>query len=106
MAQHKKLIIALIAAVIVGLILHPYADLEWLKSINTHVLQPVGQIFLRLIFMIVVPLIFSALVVATHELTMSHGIGRTAAKTFALTLLVSSLSVVIGITLVNTIRPG
>lgn len=106
MAQHKKLIIALISAVIVGLILHPFADLAWLKSVNTHLLQPVGQVFLRLIFMIVVPLIFSALVVATHELSLEHGIGKTAAKTFALTLLVSSLSVVIGITLVNTIRPG
>lgn len=106
MPQHRKLIIALISAVVVGLIVHPFADLLWLQAINTHVLQPIGQIFLRLIFMIVVPLIFSALVVATHELSMSHGIGKTAAKTFALTLLVSSMSVVIGITLVNTIRPG
>jgi dicarboxylate/amino acid:cation (Na+ or H+) symporter, DAACS family len=103
---HKKLLAALFLAIILGLGLHPYSDLPWLVTLNTHVLQPVGQIFLRLIFMVVVPLIVSALILATHELTKSHGLGRVAIKTLGYTLVISTLSVIIGISLVNTLKPG
>ncbi len=106
MSQHKKLVIALLSAVILGVVLHPFSDITWLKDANTHILQPIGQIFLRLIFMVVVPLIFSALVIATNELAMSHGIGKVVRKTLAYTVVISTLSVLIGISLVNIIRPG
>lgn len=106
MAQHKKLMIALLAAVVLGLLLHPFADVEWLKSLNTHLLQPIGQIFLRMIFMVVVPLIFSALVLATYELLQSHGLKKIALRTLTYTIIISALSVFIGISLVNVIRPG
>lgn len=106
MSQHKKLALALFLAVILGLLLHPLANSAWLLAINTHMLQPIGQIFLRLILMLVVPLIFSALVLATNELGTSTGITKTALKTLGYTLVISTLSVVIGIGLVNTIRPG
>lgn len=106
MSQHKKLIIALVSGILLGLVLHPFSDVVWIKMINTHFLQPVGQIFLRMIFMVVVPLIFSALVIATNELGKSRGLGRVFGKTLMYTLLISTLSVVIGISLVNIIRPG
>lgn len=106
MSQHKKLIIALVLAIVCGLCLHPFADVIWLKSVNTNLLQPVGQIFLRMIFMVVVPLIFSALVLATHELSQNYGLKKIALKTLAYTVVISTLSVIIGISLVNTIRPG
>jgi DAACS family dicarboxylate/amino acid:cation (Na+ or H+) symporter len=106
MSQHKKLVLALLLAVIFGVVLHPFADMHWLQILNTHFLQPVGQIFLRLIFMVVVPLIFSALVIATNELGLSRGLGKIVGKTLGYTLIISTLSVAIGITLVNVIRPG
>jgi DAACS family dicarboxylate/amino acid:cation (Na+ or H+) symporter len=56
--------------------------------------------------MVVVPLIFSALVIATNELGMSHGIAKVVRKTLGYTLVISTLSVLIGISLVNIIRPG
>lgn len=106
MSQHKKLVWALVLAVVLGVCLHPFSDVAWLKMANTHFLQPVGQIFLRLIFMVVVPLIFSALVIATNELGMSRGLGKVAGKTLIYTVIISTLSVVIGISLVNAIKPG
>jgi DAACS family dicarboxylate/amino acid:cation (Na+ or H+) symporter len=106
MSQHKKLVWALILAVILGVLLHPFSDVVGLRAVNTHVLQPIGQIFLRLIFMVVVPLIFSALVLATNDLGQSHGLGGIAKKLLIYTVLISTLSVVIGISLVNTIKPG
>lgn len=106
MSQHKKLVWALVLAVILGVLLHPFSDVSWLQALNTHLLQPIGQIFLRLIFMVVVPLIFSALVLATNDLGKNHGLGSLAKKLILYTLIISTISVVIGITLVNTLKPG
>lgn len=106
MSQHKKLVWALFLAIIFGLCLHPFSDVLWLKAINTHMLKPIGQIFLRLIFMVVVPLIFSALVLATNDLGQSHGLSHIAKKLLFYTFIISTLSVVIGISLVNIIKPG
>ncbi len=106
MSQHKKLVLGLLLGLVFGVCLHPYSDLLWLKSFNTNFIQPIGQIFLRSIFMVVVPLIFSALVIATHELGLSHGLGKIVRKTMFFAIVISILSVVIGIGLVNIIRPG
>lgn len=104
--QHHKLLGGLVLGVLLGVVLHPYADVAWLTTVNANVLQPVGQIFLRLILMIVVPLIFSAMVLGVYELGQSHGLGRVATKTLVYTLVASSLSVLIGIGLVNGLKPG
>jgi len=81
-------------------------DALWLMAVNTHVLQPIGQIFLRLIFMIVVPMVFSALVLGVYELGQGHRLGRVAGKTLMFTVVTSVLSVAIGVGLVNFLRPG
>ena len=101
-----KLLIALIAGFALGLSLHPYADAAWLQVLSTQVLAPIGQVFLRLIFMIVVPMVFSALVLGVYELGQSRGLGRIAGRTLLYTAIASSLSVLIGVGLVNTLQPG
>ena len=106
MKLHVKLLIALVLGIVCGTLLHSRPDATWLVAFNTHVLQPIGQIFLRLIFMIVVPMVFSALVLGVCELGRRHGLGRVAGKTFLFTLVTSALSVLIGLTLVNTLKPG
>jgi DAACS family dicarboxylate/amino acid:cation (Na+ or H+) symporter len=106
MPQHKKLLLALISAVVLGACLHPFAHFTWLKFINTELLQPCGQIFLRMIFMVVVPLVFSALILGVFELSATHGLGPIAKKTLFYTLLISTISVIIGVSIVNIIRPG
>jgi DAACS family dicarboxylate/amino acid:cation (Na+ or H+) symporter len=103
---YLKLLIALVLGIVCGTILHSRPDIGWLVAVNTHVLQPVGQIFLRLIFMIVVPMVFSALVLGVCELGRRHGLGRVAGKTLLFTLVTSALSVLIGVTLVNMLGPG
>lgn len=106
MKKHQKLLLALILGIVVGSFLHPYHDVGWLSRVNTFLFQPVGQIFLRLIFMIVVPMIFSALVLGAYELGRARGIGSVAGKTLLYTIVSSTASVLIGITLVNLIQPG
>ena len=106
MKLHNKLLIALVAGIVLGALLHPYADAPWLITLTTHILRPIGQIFLRLIFMIVVPMVFSALVMGVYELGRGHGLPGVAGRTLAFTLILSAASVLVGMTLVNLLRPG
>lgn len=79
---------------------------ETLEMLVYHVAEPLGQIFLRLIFMVVIPLVFCALTLAVAELGDLRKLGRLGGKTLLFTLLLSSVSVLIGITLSNIVRPG
>ena len=106
MKLHTKLLLALVAGFAAGAIAHAYGSSPTVDFIGTEILRPIGQIFLRLIFMTVVPLVFAALVVGVYELGREHGLGAVAARTLVFTLLLSAMSVGIGVVLVNAIRPG
>ncbi len=106
MKRHHWILLGLIGGVLAGAALHPYQDTEWAQALQGSVLAPIGQIFLRLIFMVVVPLVFSALILGVLELGQGDGLKRVASRTFLYTLIASSLSVLIGITLVNWLQPG
>src|SRR5262245_2050725 len=67
---------------------------------------PAGQIFLRLIFMVVIPLILSALILGVAELGDPRRLGRIGLRTLAYTLLLSGISVILGVTAANLVRPG
>lgn len=97
---------ALGLGILFGVGLHPYAGEPWLEQLNTNLLAPIGQIFLRMIFMVVVPLVFSSLVLGVYELGQSRGLGAVAGRTLLYTLFASSISVIIGISLVNVLQPG
>ncbi len=81
----------------------PNAALEWTVR---NVAEPVGQVFMRLIFMVVLPLVFSALVLGIAGLGDVRRLGRVGLKTLVYTVALSACSVVIGVTLANTVRPG
>lgn len=71
-----------------------------------NVTEPVGQLFLRVLLMTVVPLVFSSLVVGVAGLGDVRKLGRIGLKSFAYCAVISAISVLIGLVLVNTIRPG
>jgi DAACS family dicarboxylate/amino acid:cation (Na+ or H+) symporter len=104
---HAKIMIGLavgaVAGITANLTLGGSPTLTWFIDNPAYL---VGQAFLRLLFMIVIPLIFSALALGVAELGDVRRLGRVGAKTFAYTVIVTILSVVIGLVLVNTIRPG
>ncbi|MCI0451004.1 MAG: dicarboxylate/amino acid:cation symporter [Candidatus Latescibacteria bacterium] len=77
--------------------------LAWTAS---NITEPVGQFFLRLLLLLVVPLVFSSLVVGVAGMRDIRRLGRVGVKSLVYTLVMSTISVVIGFTLANTIRPG
>ena len=82
------------------------ADAGWVVGLTTYVTQPVGQIFLRLLFMLVIPLLFSALVMGVSEMGDLAALGRAGWRTLAFTVVLSTIAVVLGLLLVNILRPG
>lgn len=106
MKNHHRLLLSLLLGACAGLALHPYAQAEALQSINRYLMEPVGQLFLRLIFMIVVPMVMSGLMLGVYQLSQHHGLAQVARRTLFFTILASSASVAIGITLVNIFEPG
>jgi DAACS family dicarboxylate/amino acid:cation (Na+ or H+) symporter len=79
------------------------ARIAWLIA---NVTEPVGTLFLRSLLMIVVPLIASSLVLGVAGIGDVRKLGRVGLKSFLYCLVISAVSVVIGLTLANTIRPG
>lgn len=103
------LMAALIAGLVIGGVLHEWrgsAGYEWLDPLITQWIALVGQVFLRLIFMIVVPLVVSALLLGAYELGGGHGMGRVFAKTLGCTVLASTAAVIIGVALTELLQPG
>jgi len=81
-------------------------DNYWVQFVTSNITGPAGQIFLRLLFMLVIPLLFSALVVGVAEMGDLKSLGRAGIKTLLLTIVVSGIAVLIGLGMVNYFRPG
>lgn len=79
---------------------------EHLLWVVDNIAQPMGQVFLRLIFMVVLPLLFSALVLGVAEIGDLTRLRRMGTVTLLLTIVLSGASVLIGVGVANTLRPG
>lgn len=88
-----------------GLVARLTAPAAVTTALVDYVAAPLGQVFLRLLFMLAVPVVFSALVVGIAELNLAT-LGRIGARTLGLTVLASTVAVLIGLTLVNVVGPG
>lgn len=107
MSLHKKILIGLIVGIVGGMIANlTIGDSAGLDKAIRYFFSPVGQIFLRLIFMTVIPLIFCALALGVAELGDAKALGRIGIRTFAFTVVATSISVLVGITAANWIEPG
>lgn len=108
MPLHTRILIGLAVGVIAGVTVNYTLGGEHRRVIwiIDNITQPIGQLFLRLLLMIVVPLVFSSLVVGVAGIGDIRKLGRVGLKSFGYCLVVSAISVVIGLTLANTIKPG
>jgi len=105
---HTRILIGLVAGAGAGGTLNAVAggDSAALTWAIDHVADPIGQLFLRLLLLLVIPLVFSSLTLGVAGLGDLRRIGRIGVKSLAYTVIVSGISVAIGLTLANTIKPG
>ncbi|TCK79540.1 dicarboxylate/amino acid:cation symporter [Albibacterium bauzanense] len=105
-ALHTRILAGMGIGVLAGLIVKQIGlEPETLSTIIKWV-EPVGQIFLRMVFMTVIPLVFAALVLGIAEIGDLKRVGRIGVRLLIYSLVVSSISVFIGIALVDTFQPG
>ncbi|MBK8465539.1 MAG: dicarboxylate/amino acid:cation symporter [Chloracidobacterium sp.] len=108
MALHTRILIGLLVGVFGGIAANQLfggsnENVSWTIA---NITQPIGTLFLNLLLMIVVPLVFSSLVVGVAGIGDIRKLGRIGLKSFAYCLVISAISVMIGLGLANTIRPG
>lgn len=91
-----QIIIAMVLGVLFGVFCHDYIQyVSW-----------AGEIFLRFLKMIVIPIVFSSMVVGVASLGNQGGLGRIAGKTFAFYVSTTVIATFIGLILVNILEPG
>ncbi len=109
--SHSRLQWRILAGFLLGLAgglaayaLAPGAD--WVDAVVKYATGPAGQIFLRLLFMLVLPLLFSALVIGIAEMGEIGALKSVGISTLVYTVVVSGIAVAISLTVVNVLQPG
>lgn len=107
MKLHTKILLALALGAAAGILANVTAGgAPWVETLNRWVMGPVGQIFLRLLFMTVIPLVFATLALGVAGLGDLRSLGRVGARTLGYFLFTTALAVTLGLFLVNSLRPG
>lgn len=93
---HWQILIALILAVLFGIYLKNYVGyIAWM-----------GEVFLRALKMIIIPLIFSSIVSGITNIGSAESIGRLGLKTIIYYISTSIFAILTGLVLVNILKPG
>ncbi len=104
MPLHTQIFIALFLAALLGAWTTPQTELFGIVIYD--VMDFFGKLFLNALKMIVIPLVFSSIIVGVSSIAAEHGFARMGAKTIAYYLVTSTLSILVGLMLVNIFQPG
>ncbi|MCM3540559.1 cation:dicarboxylate symporter family transporter [Priestia endophytica] len=103
----KKFKFGLASQIFLGLILGIAVGAIWFGNPNVETyLQPIGDIFLRLIKMIVIPIVVASLIVGIAGTGDSKKVGSLGVKTIAYFEIVTTFAIIIGLFLANIFQPG
>ncbi|MBP1890772.1 proton glutamate symport protein [Clostridium moniliforme] len=94
-----QIILGLVLGIIVGAVFYG-------NQAITSYLQPFGDIFIRLIKMIVVPIVFSSLVVGVAGVGDIKKLGKIGGKTILYFEIVTTFAIIIGLIVANLVHPG
>ncbi|MGG7673595.1 glutamate/aspartate:proton symporter GltP [Pseudomonas sp. WC2] len=99
-----QILIGLVLGIAIGALLNHFsAEKAWWIS---NVLQPAGDIFIRLIKMIVIPIVISSLIVGIAGVGDAKKLGRIGLKTIIYFEIVTTIAIVVGLLLANLVHPG
>ncbi len=107
LALHTKVLIGFVAGTLAGLVAYKFGqDATFVTILIDYIAAPVGQLFLRLLFMLVLPLMFTALILGVTELGDIASLGRVGGRMLLYTAVVTSIAIGVGLVVVNVIKPG
>lgn len=106
----SRILIGLAAGLVLGLVANLWqrqvGETPAILSAALWLADVVGNLFLRLMFVVVLPLVVSALALAVVEMGDLRKLGRVGVRTLLFSALLSGTAVVLGLALVNTLQPG
>jgi len=82
------------------------ATLDFMRGVSSNFLDPLGQVFLRMLFFVVIPLVFASLATGVVQLGRLDQLGPLAGRTFALFLLNMAIGVGLGLLMMDVLQPG
>jgi DAACS family dicarboxylate/amino acid:cation (Na+ or H+) symporter len=111
MKLHSRILVGLLVGLAAGIvtnlmIANSLIDRGSVEFSIRNITDPIGQIFLRLLFMIVIPLVFASLTLGVFKLGDVQKLGRIGIRTIVFFLGLTTVAVVIGLVLVNIGHPG
>ncbi len=108
MKLHTKILIALVVGATTGIAANLTMGGEdpAVKWVNTYLAGPVGQVFLRMLFMIVMPLVFSSIALGVAGLGDLSKVGKVGGKAIGYFLGTTALAAIFGLLMVSVFRPG
>jgi len=107
MARHTKIFLGLLVGAFAGVLCNKFfIEAPALVFVQKYLSDPLGKIFLNMLIMVVIPLVFSSLALGVAQIGDLKQLGRIGIRTAIYFLLVTAIAVIIGLALVNTIRPG
>ncbi|WP_343105496.1 dicarboxylate/amino acid:cation symporter [Neomoorella humiferrea] len=95
----QKLAIGFILGIVAGLI---FQFTGW----NAKILQPFGDLFIRLIRMVIVPLVVSSLIAGAAGMSDAAKFGRVAVKILVYYFFTTAVAVTLGLIVANIVHPG
>lgn len=103
----KKIKISLAMQILIGLVLGIIVGAVFYGNTNVQTyLQPLGDIFLNLIKMIVVPIIISTLIVGVAGTGDIKQLGRLGGKTLIYFEVITTVAIIVGLLAANIFQPG
>lgn len=106
MAKSKSASMGLAMQMLIGLVLGVVVGMFLDSQFATTYVKPFGDLFIRLIRMVVVPLVFATLVAGAAGISDVSKLGRVAIKTLLIFMITSAISVIFGLVIANIIDPG
>ena len=108
MKLHTKILLALLIGATLGILANTQLGgasptVVW---INTYIAGPVGQIFLRLLFMVVMPLVFASIALGVAGLGDLKKVGRVGGKAIGYFFATTFLAATFGLIIVSLVNPG
>ncbi|WP_335974997.1 glutamate/aspartate:proton symporter GltP [Acinetobacter calcoaceticus] len=99
-----QILIALILGIVVGAVLHNQPEIK--DSIVNNFLAPLGKIFISLIKMIVIPIVFSTLILGIAGVGSTKSLGRLGFKTILYFEIITTIAILVGLVAANIFHPG
>lgn len=100
------IIIGLIAGIVIGSIFSPMSDQAWVQWIDQYIFNVVGQLFLSMIFMMVVPVVFISIVLGVVGVGDPKTLGSLGIKTLAFYLVTTAIAISLAIVVALVLEPG